>query len=919
VTPLPPADGRTLVLDPADASASPFGWHDTNGAAGAEFTIHRGNNVHAYDDIDNNNAPPASQPDCGASLACDFPIDLTLAPNQYIPAAVANLFYWNNIIHDVQYQYGFDEAAGNFQENNYGGPGAGSDSVNAEAQDGSGTNNANMLTPADGTNPRMQMYIWTAPTPDKDGDLDNGIIIHEYGHGISNRQVGGPSNVSCLSNTQQAGEGWSDWWSLAYTAETGDAGTDPRGIGTYALDQATTGPGIRTQRYSTDPGVNTWTYATISTGVSVPHGVGAVWAQGIWEAYWALVDVHGFDPDIYNAAGGSGNQRMMLYVNEGLKNTACSPTFLDNRDGIIQAAVDNYAGEDVCLLWEAFAAYGLGIDAATGGSGSLSATNGFNVPPECQCDPFPVADAGPDQVICLGDSTVVGTPAQPDNTYSWSPGGQTTAQITVSPTTTTTYTVTATTAACGSDSDSATVTVDDGSAAGLDEDFELGAGAWTASGLWHLTVNSSCASPGYSSPVNAFYYGQDGSCTYDTGSANTGDLVSPVILGINSSSTLTFDYYRVVESFSGTYDTTEVAVSTDGTSWTPVWSRSSADPSTAAWQSSGAISLAAYAGQTIQLRFRFNTVDSVSNGFTGWFIDDVVVTGESPCDPGGNTAPVVTISAPADGSTFTAGDNVSFSGTANDAEDGNISAALSWDSSIDGNIGSGASFSTTGLSVGNHTITASVTDSGGLPGSDSINITVDPASSTTVTFTSIGGEDGWTREQGENSGVGGGSNSTGAGNRPIRAGDDRRDRQWRSVVSFDTSSIPDGATIVSATLRLRRGRLTGANPFATFGSCFVDVQSGGFSGNTALQNGDFEAAATASQAATLTNAPADGDWSEGVLDASGLSAVNKTGTTQLRIYFQLDDNDNGSDDYMGYYSGDSGNTANHPQLVVTYQ
>ncbi|MEZ5314490.1 MAG: M36 family metallopeptidase [Thermoanaerobaculia bacterium] len=74
-----------------------------------------------------------------------------------------DLFYWNNIIHDVSYRYGFDEPAGNFQLNNYGRGGAGNDSVRAEAQDYSGTNNANFSTPADGSRPRMQMYVWTDP------------------------------------------------------------------------------------------------------------------------------------------------------------------------------------------------------------------------------------------------------------------------------------------------------------------------------------------------------------------------------------------------------------------------------------------------------------------------------------------------------------------------------------------------------------------------------------------------------------------------------------------------------------------------------------------------------------------------------------------------------------------------------------
>ncbi len=188
-SPPQPADGRVVIADPADPTASPLGWH-SDGTT--NFTIHRGNNVHAYDDRDANNQPPATQPDCGASLNCDFPINFAAAPSTYTPAAISNLFYWNNLIHDVTYQYGFDEVGGNFQINNFGNGGAGNDAVRAEAQDGAGTNNANFSTPADGSPPRMQMFEWTLTNPRRDGDVDNGIIVHEYGHGISNRLVGGP-------------------------------------------------------------------------------------------------------------------------------------------------------------------------------------------------------------------------------------------------------------------------------------------------------------------------------------------------------------------------------------------------------------------------------------------------------------------------------------------------------------------------------------------------------------------------------------------------------------------------------------------------------------------------------------------------------------------------------------------------------
>jgi len=193
----PSHGGRTLENAPwlDGGIASPFGWHDTNGAAGAEHTITKGNNVQAQEDTDANNTGGFS-PDGGANLDFDFPINLTQTPSNYQSAAITNLFYWNNLMHDVWYQYGFDEVSGNFQQNNYGRGGAGNDFVFADALDGSGTNNANFGTPPDGSNPRMQMYVWTQPNPDRTSDLDNGIIAHEYGHGISNRLVGGPSNTS---------------------------------------------------------------------------------------------------------------------------------------------------------------------------------------------------------------------------------------------------------------------------------------------------------------------------------------------------------------------------------------------------------------------------------------------------------------------------------------------------------------------------------------------------------------------------------------------------------------------------------------------------------------------------------------------------------------------------------------------------
>ncbi len=388
---VPPADGRELIEEPADAVASPFGWHDTDGADGAEFTITWGNNVRAYQDRnDDNTGTAADSPDCGADLDCVFDLDLTQAPSTYTDAAVTNLFYWNNITHDIKYQYGFDEAAGNFQVNNYGNGGLGNDDVRAEAQDGANTgksNNANMFTPPDGQQPRMQMFEWTTATPRIDGDFDAGIIIHEYTHGTSNRLTGGPANVGCLSNSEQMGEGWSDYYGLMFTQQEGDTGPMRRGIGTYALNQPTDGVGIRPAPYSTDFSENDFTYQDTRT-LAVPHGVGFVWATILWEVTWDLIDEYGYSSDFYDADGGSGNQAAIALVTEAMKLQACSPGFVDGRDAIFAADAALYPdaenpgrGLNYDLLWSAFARRGLGVSADQGSSSTnADNTEAFDTP-----------------------------------------------------------------------------------------------------------------------------------------------------------------------------------------------------------------------------------------------------------------------------------------------------------------------------------------------------------------------------------------------------------------------------------------------------------------------------------------------------------------------------------------------------------
>jgi len=188
----------------------------------------------------------------------------------------------------------------------------------------------------------------------------------------------------------------------------------------------------------------------------------------------------------------------------------------------------------------------------------------------------------------------------------------------------------------------------------------------------------------------------------------------------------------------------------------------------------------------------------------------------------------------------------------------------------------------------------------------------------TVSFTSVAAEDGYVTESTETSNVGNAMNATDSTTSALRIGDTTKKFQMKSVVSFDTASIPDGAVIQSATLKLKRGTVSGTP--TTLGAIRVDIQSGsGFSNSVALQTGDFQASASATNVATLSYPSSNGTWSTGSLSTNGLTRVNKTGKTQLRVYFATDDDNDGTADYLGFYSGENATTTNRPVLEVIYK
>jgi hypothetical protein len=351
------------------------GWHNDGSS---DYIITRGNNVWASEDRNADNIAGFS-PD-SPSLDFNFPFTHglnTAAGNQ--SAAITNLFYWNNLLHDILYKYGFDEVSGNFQNNNMGRGGAGGDYVRADAQDGLGTNNANFFTPIDGGVPRMQMFLWSPNSIyQPDSDFDNGIIAHEYGHGWSTRLTSGPLSNTCLFHTESAGEGWSDYLGLMLTTDwssltpTLASANIPRGIGTYALTQATSGPGIRPYRYSYDmANINSAiTYGKVAnSSFSQPHGIGSIWATILWDLTWEMILQDGqIENNIWNTTNMTGNVAALKLVNEGLRLQKCSPSFVDARDAIFEADSLHFAGRYRCSIDKIFTRRGLGFYASSGSS-----------------------------------------------------------------------------------------------------------------------------------------------------------------------------------------------------------------------------------------------------------------------------------------------------------------------------------------------------------------------------------------------------------------------------------------------------------------------------------------------------------------------------------------------------------------------
>ncbi|KAH6565085.1 hypothetical protein BASA62_007466 [Batrachochytrium salamandrivorans] len=391
-----PRDGFSLVRDPEVRSASPNGW--TTGTQ----TV--GNNVNALDQR-------SGAPGRGSNGVFDSNHNSNAQPTtpENTQTSAVNLFYIGNTMHDLTYQYGFTEATGNFQKDNFGKGGRGNDAVRINVLSTSGTNNANFLTPADGQSGIMNMFRFTSTNPNRDGGLDNAIPVHEYGHGISNRLTGGSATGQCLSSNEAGGmgEGWSDFFALVVTAKKQNRDVTPMSTGSFVTNSAR---GIRSHPYSTDTKINPLKFSDLKRLTEV-HDVGEVWTMMLWEMYWNLVNKNGFSENLFDAKQSAGNVVAMQLVMGGLMNQPCNPTFISARDAILKADTSFYRGANKCDIISGFAKRGLGLNAR-------NKNDDFSVPAECS------GSGGGSQ------KTPGQTPDTPIGTPSRQPGGN--------PTTTTT-------------------------------------------------------------------------------------------------------------------------------------------------------------------------------------------------------------------------------------------------------------------------------------------------------------------------------------------------------------------------------------------------------------------------------------------------------------------------------------------------
>jgi hypothetical protein len=189
-----------------------------------------------------------------------------------------------------------------------------------------------------------------------------------------------------------------------------------------------------------------------------------------------------------------------------------------------------------------------------------------------------------------------------------------------------------------------------------------------------------------------------------------------------------------------------------------------------------------------------------------------------------------------------------------------------------------------------------------------------PPTTQTAVFGSMGIYDGLVLEYSEISGKGGSINSAAT---YFVVGDNAADKQYRSILHFNTSVLPDKAVITSVTLMLKKQGVVGTDPFSTHGNLLADIRKPYFGGTAYMEIGDFQAAASLANVTSFNSVPVD-NWYSALLGTSSYAFVNLTGSTQFRLRFAVDDNDDLSADYVSFFSGNYATASLRPQLIVQY-
>ncbi|MEM7249564.1 MAG: M36 family metallopeptidase, partial [Acidobacteriota bacterium] len=366
----PGVSSHELVSFPDDTDfrvlASPEGWTSSD--------VTEGNNTVVRDDRAGDDeatlGAQASATPPPPYLAFDFAF--TDDPDADLDAAMTNLFYGINVSHDHFHELGFDAASGNFQVDNFGQGGIASDPVLGDAQDGSGTNNANFQTQPDGFMSRMQMFVWDTTGPLLDSSYDLGVIIHEYTHGVSTRLVGGADEVGCLNawHGGAMGEGWSDFFASSFLEDPVIgaylSGNDATGIRMFALDD-NPASGKDFRDFCTYPN----DFAPVFCAV---HDNGEIWSGFLWTLRDAFIATYGAEV---------GVPLVERLVVDGMKFTPCGPTMVDARDGLILADRATNDGIHECLIKTAARQRWLGFSASAAGGGDAEPIADDGAWPEC--------------------------------------------------------------------------------------------------------------------------------------------------------------------------------------------------------------------------------------------------------------------------------------------------------------------------------------------------------------------------------------------------------------------------------------------------------------------------------------------------------------------------------------------------------